>query len=100
MIKQDEHIDEKGRRYAAYRDGEQVIIKGPPEGLVDILKLPEPFATRLHNALLVRGCLSYRDVRKNPNTLVGALQEALGIDVQKLMEAYMNYEKEPASEGG
>lgn len=70
------------------------IILGPPEGLVEELGLPEPFATRLHNILCDRGLLSYKDVATNQKVLLGALQEALMIDVQRLAEAYYKFEKE------
>lgn len=67
------------------------ILIGPPEGIVDALELPEPFATRLHNILFNRGLLTYEDVVKNPKQLLGAMQEALSLDVQKLQEAYFKY---------
>ncbi len=91
-----EHVDEFGRKYKAYSDGsdEGVVIIGPPEGLVDELELPEPFATRLHNIFYVRGFINYEDVVKAKNGLMGALQEALSIDVQKLNETFYKYEKE------
>lgn len=92
-----EHIDLKGRKYRAMRSGEEMIIVGPPEGLVDSLGLPEPFATTLHNILYARGIFNTTDIGKNPKNLTGALQEALTLDIQKLTEAYFNYEKEVVS---
>jgi hypothetical protein len=89
-----EHRDHNGRLYEAMRDGDQVIIIGPPEGLVDSLGLPEPFATNLHNILYRRGLRSYKDISKGHNSLVGALQEALNLDAQLLTEAFFKYEKE------
>ena len=73
---------------------EMHIILGPPEGLVESLGLPEPFATRLHNVLCDRGLLTYKDVATNQKVLLGALQECFNIDVQKLAEAYFKFEKE------
>lgn len=73
---------------------EMHIILGPPEGLVEELGLPEPFATRLHNILCDRELLTYKDVSRQQNKLMGALQEALSIDVQRLAEAYFKFEKE------
>ena len=70
------------------------IILGPPEGLVESLNIPEPFATRLHNILCDRGLLTYKDVAKNQKVLQGALQEALNLDVQRIAEAYFKFEKE------
>lgn len=92
-----EHTDERGRKYQALQDGDGLIILGPPEGLVDSLRLPEPFATTLHNILFRRQLFNAAAVSKNPNHLIGALQEALSLDVQKLTEAYVNYEKEEVS---
>ena len=90
-----EHVDELGRKYKAYSDGgEAVVIIGPPEGLVDDLELPEPFATRLHNIMYARGFFSYQDIAKAGSGLLGALQEALAIDAQKLSEIFFRYEKE------
>lgn len=84
--------DEKGRKYQAYEnDGGQKIIIGPPEGLVDALDLPEPFATRLHNALHGRNILVYQQAARNPNDLIGALQEALSLDMQTILEQYQKY---------
>lgn len=93
-----EHTDAKGRKYEAMQDGEMMIIKGPPEGLVDTLDLPEPFATTLHNILYHRHLFTSADIARNPKELMGALQEALTLDVQRLMEAYFNYEKEVSHE--
>lgn len=86
-----EFVDGRGRKYQAIMDGEMRIIIGPPEGLVDELKLPEPFATNLHNVLYERGVLNYAEVRRNPKGLIGALQEALAIDQQKLSEAFYRF---------
>jgi hypothetical protein len=89
-----EHTDEKGRLYKAFTNGAgQVIIIGPPEGLVDELKLPEPFATTLHNILYHRGMLTYRDAMLAQKELIGALQEALQLDSQKLMEMFFRFEQ-------
>lgn len=83
-----------GRLYEAMQDGDARMIIGPPEGLVDSLGLPEPFATDLHNVLYRRGLFTYKGVSNNHKALFGALQEALNLDVQRLTEAFFNYEKE------
>lgn len=89
------HTDEKGRKYDAWKGLEDmIVIIGPPEGMVDELKIPEPFATNLHNILHARGLLNYRTVSVKSQVLLGALQEALNIDVQRLNEAYFRYEQE------
>lgn len=85
------HIDEKGRKYEAWKgEGGLDIIIGPPESVVDVLGLPEPFATNLHNVLFSRRIINQMDAGR-PNALLGALQEALSIDVQRLHEAYFRY---------
>lgn len=83
-----------GRLYEAMQDGDQRMIIGPPEGLVEALNLPEPFATNLHNVLYRRKLFTYKDVTANHRTLIGALQEALSLDAQILTEAFYNFEKE------
>jgi len=85
---------ENGRTYSVWKDGDQQIIIGPPQELVDHLELPEPFATRLHNALQRRGVLTFKDVQSHQRDLVGALQEALNLDAQRLTEAFYNLQKE------
>ena len=93
------HIDEKGRKYEAWRgEGDMVIIIGPPEGVVDMLDLPEPFATKLHNVLFARRILNIRDAGR-PNALLGALQETLSVDVQRLHEAYFRYDQDGGNNG-
>lgn len=87
-------VTEQGRKYEVYADEDKSIPIGPPEHVVDALKLPEPFATRLHNILHQRGLFTYADVARQPQSLQGALQEALSIDVQVLTEAYWKYEQE------
>jgi ATP phosphoribosyltransferase regulatory subunit HisZ len=82
-----------GRLYEALQDGEHRVIVGPPEGLVDALGLPEPFATHLHNALYSRHVYSYREAQNNRN-VQGALQEALQLDVQNLTEIFLRFETE------
>ena len=82
-----------GRLYQALQDGDQQIIVGPPEGLIDSLNWPEPFATNLHNALYRRGLFTYKSVTTGHKNLIGALQEALNLDAQILTEAFYHYEK-------
>lgn len=84
-----------GRKYMAYVSPDEqngaFIVIGPPEGLADTMGLPEPFATRLHNILFDRRIFSYKDIVAGKNTAVGIMQEALSLDVQKLVEAYFTY---------
>jgi len=86
-----------GRKYLAYispdeQSGAHVII-GPHEGLVDSLGLPEPFATTLHNVLYDRRIFNYDDISKR-GVAVGIIQELMGLDAQKLVEAYFNFGNE------
>jgi DNA-directed RNA polymerase subunit E'/Rpb7 len=85
----------EGRKYMAYvspdeQNGAFVII-GPPEGLVDTLHIPEPFATTLHNILFDRKLFTYKDIAANQKVAVGVIQEAMGLDAQKLVEAYFQF---------
>lgn len=89
-----ETVEIEGRFYEAYVDGEHQVIKGPVEGLVDELELPEEFATRLHNALHRRGILTYNDAVKKSAQLMAALQEAYRLDAQRLMQAFYNSQNE------
>ena len=93
------HIDDKGRKYIAWKGehGMNIII-GPPEGVVDVLGLPEPFATKLHNVLFARNIMNQRDAGR-PNALFGALQETLNIDVQRLNEAFFRYYQDGGHNG-
>lgn len=95
-MKQQE-LELKGRKYKALVSPDEqegaYVIEGPPEGLVDELGLPEPQATRLHNILYERGILTAKDASK-PNAILGALQEALQVDAQKIVETFFRYETE------
>lgn len=85
-----------GRYYKALQSGDQRILLGPPQELTDWLNLPEPFATNLHNALYRRGVWTFREASRN-NVLLGALQEALSLDVQRLHEAYYALQNQEVS---
>jgi hypothetical protein len=90
-------IEIDGRKYLAYvspdeQEGAFVIV-GPPESLVDELKLPEPFATRLHNIMYERGIFKLADATKK-NAILGVLQEALSVDANLIVEMFQKYERE------
>lgn len=85
--------------YEVLAEGDLTIIVGPPEGLVDTLGLPEPFATNLHNALYRRKLFNYAAINKSPDSLRGALQETLMLDVQKLSETFFRYEHQEMTNG-
>jgi len=88
-----------GRKYMAYVSPDEqqggYVVVGPPEGLVDSLGLPEPFATTLHNALFDRGLYNYKAIAANQKVAVGVIQEVLGMDAQKLVQAFFQFETEP-----
>lgn len=74
------------------------ILVGPPP-VVDALNLPEPFATQLHNELHRRGLWDANVVKKNAESLKGAIQAVVLVNAQILHEAYLEYEKEIAPSG-
>lgn len=84
-------IERDGRKYIVLVEGDNEIVVGPPEGMVDELGIPEPAATRLHNILFSRGLLTFKDLAHQKNAALGAVQEALMIDAQRLTEAYYRY---------
>ncbi len=84
--------DPRGRKQDAFVEGDNNIPVGPPLDITDVLGLPEPFSTSLHNELHARKIFDYASVTKNRNALQGALQSALLIDSQRLTEAFYLYE--------
>lgn len=92
--------DERGRKYLVRLpegmgddEAELGIPVGPPD-IVDALSLPEEFATRLHNELFKRELFNLEAVTRDPRALTAALQAAYRLDVQKLHEAFFNYNQE------
>lgn len=95
-----DYADERGRKYRVrlpngVSDSEAAkgVPIGPPD-IADFLEWPEPLATRLHNALFDYELWDVHVARKNPKLLFGMLQRVLKVDVQILMEAFRNLEKE------
>lgn len=68
------------------------IPVGPPD-VVDALGIPEPLATRLHNQLHRRGLFTLADARRKQGGLLGALQAALKVDAQIMMQAFIDHEE-------
>lgn len=102
-------LDRRGRKYTAEIPEEvpdieayRGAIVGPPD-VVEVLGLPEPVATEVHNALHDRGVLTTADA-KRPGIVFGALQAALKMDQFKIISAYDLAEAapeiDPAPEGG
>lgn len=90
-------IELNGRKYKALVSPDEqqgaYVVLGPPEGLVDELGLSEPLATRLHNILYERGILTAKDATQR-NAVLGALQEALQVDAQKIVETFFRFSTE------
>lgn len=73
---------------------------GPPD-VVDLLGLPEPVATRLHNELHRRSLWNIREIKRRPGALTAALQAALRVDFQTLSNAYHKVDNpQPLDEQG
>lgn len=90
-------VDERGRKYrsllpddAPEAEAPMGILVGPPEDITDVLDLPEPFATRLHNELFARGLFDYGAAVRNGQGVMGALQAALRLDATTLVAAFAN----------
>jgi hypothetical protein len=64
------------------------IMIGPPPDLLEGLDIPEPFATRFHNQLYMRGILTYVEAVKNKTSLFSAWQAALSVDTESILEAF------------
>lgn len=95
-----DYEDERGRKYRVRlpdgvpdEDAEMGIPIGPSE-VVDKLGLPEPFATRLHNMFFDYQLWDIKEVRKKPKILFHLLQRALKVDVQLLMDAFRELERD------
>ncbi len=94
-----DYQDERGRKYRVGlpegvpdSEADKGVPIGPPD-VVDELGLPDPFATRLHNALFQHGLWNVNIVRNKPKILFSILQQTLKVDVQLLMEAFRKLEK-------
>lgn len=66
------------------------IVVGPAE-LMD-LSLPPEVEVRLNNQLFYRNLFTLAEVRKRPQDVIAALQAALKVDYQKVVEAYIRGE--------
>lgn len=100
-MQEKEHII-NGRKYTVKFSPEDsqpgaFVVVGPPEGIVDELGYPEPFATTLHNILYDRHLFTYQDIAK-PGAAVGAIQEAVQSEAYRLVEAFANMHREPVPE--
>ena len=87
------HTDTTGRIWvtsipddAPDRHASMGVPVGPPD--ISGLELPEPLAVRLHNALVERDILTWRQFRRNRQAVLGALKWALRADIQGLEAIY------------
>lgn len=87
------HADASGRIWitsipddAPDRHASMGIPIGPPD--LSELDLPEDLAIRLHNALVERDILTWRDFRRNRQAVLGAVKWALRADIQALEQLY------------
>lgn len=67
-------------------DAKYGFVIGPP--ILIGLSLPVHVEVNLHNELFNRGILTLADARKRRVELVNALQKALAVDADKILEAY------------
>lgn len=102
-MKQTDWTDERGRRFrvllpdgADAGDAALGVPVGPPD-IVDGLGLPPETATRLHNELHARGLWGVKEARRDPQAVFGALQAALKVDTQGLLNAYAEWERDGAA---
>ncbi len=100
-----DYTDEIGRTWrVALPDGVPAedaplgVPIGPPP-VADVLGLPEPWATRLHNELHRRGLYRLRDVQLRPQEVQAALQAACRLDVVAIVNAYAELERRTAPGG-
>lgn len=62
------------------------IIVGPPD--ISSLGYSEDLTRRLHNALVERDILTWADFRRNRTLVLGALKDALRVDISALEGLY------------
>jgi len=60
---------------------------GPPD--LGDLGLPSSIEVRLNNELFNRGLITSRDVRKNGDSVFGALQAVLKVDTGRIVQLYL-----------
>src|SRR5688572_20078153 len=63
------------------------IPLGPPS--LEELELPKEIEIQLHNELFHRGILTGRDALRNRNQLIAAVQSALKVDAERVLQAYV-----------
>jgi len=86
-------IERDGRKYKAVvpegsdkETWQYGISVGPPD--LSELGLPLETEVRLNNELFVRGLITLADVKRNMSSVQGALQAALRVDAQTIVQLY------------
>lgn len=91
-LKQANYVDLDGRHKVVLlpessEDYEKGVPIGPPSLLE--LNLPPEIEVRLNNELYHRGILSAKDALRKRPEVIAALQAALRIDAEKILEMYV-----------
>lgn len=92
-MKDSYYTDEDGRKWAVkLPEGlpEDQAYMGIPVGPPSLasLNLPVELEVRLHNQLFDRRIFTFRDIKRNPDSVVSALQRAFKVDVQNIIALY------------
>lgn len=92
-MKEVEYTDDRGRLFRVLipetdniERARHGIVIGPPE--LDDLDLPERVMVELHNQLYHRGLFSIQEANKRRMDVVGALQAAMMVDVERILNIY------------
>lgn len=87
------HTDKKGRKWAVWipdqapdSDAAMGIPIGPPS--LESLGLPRELEIKLQNELYARRLWRLRDVNQRRQDVVSAIQAALRLDAQKIIDLY------------
>ena len=96
-MNQSSYVDEEGRYHAVLLPngtGEDDAARGLPLGppSLESLGLPQDIEVRLHNELFARRLFTGKDVRKRRIDVFGALQAALKVDIEKVVQIYLAQE--------
>lgn len=92
-MKEVEYTDDRGRLFKVLipesdnvEKARHGIVIGPPE--LDDLGLPESVMIALHNQLYYRGLFTLKEVNRRRMDVIGALQAALGVNVERIINIY------------
>lgn len=104
-MKQAVYKDEAGRQWAVLlpdeapeSDAALGVPLGPPS--LESLNLPEEVEVRLHNQLFARRLFAPIDVKRRRQDVFAALQAALSLDVERVVQLYLAPALEQATDVG